>query len=93
MRRLQPICSEKSTTEFMPLNKGMEEAKVVMPLVLEEVVGMGMVLHMTLNSKIHLGCITMIISEAPGFKNKTRYTPYVSPGSQISHIVCIWFCS
>jgi hypothetical protein len=22
----------------------------------------------------------------PGFKNKTRYTPYVSPGSQISHI-------
>ena len=24
---------------------------------------------------------------APGFKNKTRYTPYVSPGSQISRIV------
>ena len=23
---------------------------------------------------------------APGFKNKTRYTPYVSIGSQISHI-------
>jgi hypothetical protein len=23
---------------------------------------------------------------APGFKNKTRYTPHVSPGSQISHI-------
>ena len=23
---------------------------------------------------------------APGFKNKTRYAPYVSPGSQISHI-------
>ena len=23
---------------------------------------------------------------APGFKNKTRYTPYVSSGSQISHI-------
>ena len=23
---------------------------------------------------------------APGFKNKTRYTPDVSPGSQISHI-------
>ena len=22
----------------------------------------------------------------PGFKNKTRYTPYVSSGSQISHI-------
>jgi hypothetical protein len=22
----------------------------------------------------------------PGFKNKTRYTPYVSQGSQISHI-------
>ena len=48
----------------MPLNKGMEEAKVVMPLVLEEVVGMGMVLHMTLNNKIHLGCIAMIISNA-----------------------------
>jgi hypothetical protein len=26
---------------------------------------------------------------APGFKNKTRYTPYVSPGSQISHIATI----
>jgi hypothetical protein len=26
------------------------------------------------------------ISVTPGFKNKTRYTPYVSPGSQISHI-------
>ena len=25
-------------------------------------------------------------SVAPGFKNKTRYTPYVSPGSQISHV-------
>ena len=25
-------------------------------------------------------------SVAPGFKNKTRYTPYVSLGSQISHI-------
>jgi hypothetical protein len=25
-------------------------------------------------------------SVTPGFKNKTRYTPYVSPGSQISHI-------
>ena len=23
---------------------------------------------------------------APGFKDKTRYTPYVSPESQISHI-------
>ena len=23
---------------------------------------------------------------APGFKNKTRYTPYVSPRSQISYI-------
>ena len=23
---------------------------------------------------------------APGFKNKTRYAPYVSSGSQISHI-------
>ena len=26
------------------------------------------------------------VNVAPGFKNKTRYTPYVSPGSQISHI-------
>ena len=26
------------------------------------------------------------VTVAPGFKNKTRYTPYVSPGSQISHI-------
>ena len=26
------------------------------------------------------------LNVAPGFKNKTRYTPYVSPGSQISHI-------
>ena len=28
-----------------------------------------------------------LYTEAPGFKDKTRYTPYVSPGSQISHIV------
>jgi hypothetical protein len=27
-----------------------------------------------------------ILFVAPGFKNKTRYTPYMSPGSQISHI-------
>ena len=26
------------------------------------------------------------ITVAPGFKNKTRYAPYVSPESQISHI-------
>ena len=26
------------------------------------------------------------LTVAPGFKNKTRYTPYVSPGSQITHI-------
>ena len=26
------------------------------------------------------------ISVAPGFKNKSRYTPYVSLGSQISHV-------
>jgi hypothetical protein len=25
-------------------------------------------------------------SEAPGFKDKTRYTPYVSPGSEITHM-------
>ena len=23
---------------------------------------------------------------APGFKDKTKYTPYVSPGSQITHM-------
>ena len=28
------------------------------------------------------GCVYV----APGFKDKTRYTLYVSPGSQISHI-------
>ena len=27
-----------------------------------------------------------LVFVAYGFKNKTRYTPYVSPGSQISHI-------
>ena len=30
-------------------------------------------------------CMVSIVV-APGFKNKTRYTPYVSLGSQISHI-------
>ena len=30
-------------------------------------------------------CLAML-SVTPSFKNKTRYTPYVSPGSQISHI-------
>ena len=64
MRRLQPVCSRKSKTEFMPMNRGMEEVEVVMPLAEEEVVGVGMVLHMTLNNKIHLGCIAMIISNA-----------------------------
>ena len=33
-----------------------------------------------------LKVVDEIHSVAPGFKNKTRYTPYVSPGSQISHI-------
>ena len=28
----------------------------------------------------------MPVSVANGFKNKTRYTPYVTPESQISHI-------
>jgi D-alanine-D-alanine ligase-like ATP-grasp enzyme len=28
----------------------------------------------------------MQMSVAPDFKNKTIYTPYVSPGSQTSHI-------
>ena len=32
------------------------------------------------------GAMLCISSVVPGFKNKTRYTPYVSPGSQISHI-------
>ena len=27
-----------------------------------------------------------MVNVAPGFKNKNRYTPYVGPGSQISHI-------
>ena len=45
----------------MPINRGMEEVEVVMPLAEEEVVGVGMVLHMTLNNKIHLGCIAMIV--------------------------------
>ena len=31
-------------------------------------------------------CQTQLLNVAPGFKNKTRYTPYVSPESQISHI-------
>ena len=34
-----------------------------------------------------LKVVDEIHSVAPGFKNKTRYTPYVSPGSQILHIV------
>ena len=33
-----------------------------------------------------LKVVDEIHSVASGFKNKTRYTPYVSPGSQISHI-------
>jgi hypothetical protein len=28
----------------------------------------------------------LYVDVAPGFKNKTRYTPYVSSGSQIWHI-------
>ena len=31
-------------------------------------------------------CVGIKWFVAPDFKNKTRYTPYVSPGSQISHI-------
>ena len=30
--------------------------------------------------------VKMSETVATGFQNKTRYTPYVSPGSQISHI-------
>ena len=29
------------------------------------------------------------VDVAPGYKDKTRYTLYVSPGSQISHIATI----
>ena len=32
------------------------------------------------------GVVIEGVRVAPGFKNKTRYTPYVSPESQISHI-------
>ena len=32
------------------------------------------------------GSIWLTLDVAPGFKDKTRYTPYVSLGSQISHI-------
>ena len=35
------------------------------------------------NKSIFVASISVV---APDFKNKTRYTPYVSPGSQISHI-------
>jgi len=35
----------------------------------------------------HCGVVGVLeIVVAPGFKNKTRHTPYVSPESQISHI-------
>ena len=34
------------------------------------------------HAKLH----SPLSSVTPSFKNKTRYTPYVSPGSQISHI-------
>ena len=30
--------------------------------------------------------VASLLVVAPGFKNKTRYAPYVSPESQISHI-------
>ena len=35
------------------------------------------------------GVVIEGVRVAPGFKNKTRYTPYVSPESQISHIARI----
>jgi hypothetical protein len=41
----------------------------------------------TLRLTLLLRLGTGSLSVTPGFKNKTRYTPYVSPGSQISHIV------
>jgi hypothetical protein len=55
----------------MPMNRGMEKVEVVMPLAEKEVVGVGMVLHMTLNSKIHLGCIAMIISHTVSVMSMT----------------------
>jgi hypothetical protein len=55
----------------MPMNRGMEKVEVVMPLAEKEVVGVGMVLHMTLNNKIHLGCITMIISNVVSVMSMT----------------------
>jgi len=37
--------------------------------------------------RCHMGSMCMFhIFVASNFKNKTRYTPYMSPGSQISHI-------
>ena len=39
-----------------------------------------------LSNKKSKSIVSHILLVAPGFKNKTRYAPYVSPGSQISHI-------
>ena len=44
------------------------------------------------NYSLSLKSMSITISPffvAPGFKDKTRYTLYVSPGSQISHIATI----
>ena len=36
--------------------------------------------------QVKAACLPLDLAVAPSFKDKTRYTPYVSPGSQISHI-------
>jgi hypothetical protein len=39
-----------------------------------------------MNNSLGSNFLLYMLYVAPGFKNKTRYTPYVSPESQISHI-------
>ena len=47
-------------------------------------------IQIALSIEMMLDLSTLTIEDvtgvAPGFKDGTRYTPYVSPGSQISHI-------
>ena len=45
-------------------------------------------LHPSEDSTLHVGIQDpkSFDNVGPGFKNKPRYAPYVSPGSQISHI-------
>jgi hypothetical protein len=42
--------------------------------------------NVNIGKKKVLNILDNLMAVAPGFKNKTRYTPYVSLGSQISHI-------